>query len=895
MRSVLNGHSVVGQMFVLHVAVVLLLATAAVATLVLTTDRETTSDASDRSFALAQGFASAPRLAEALTSSNATAALQPKVEEAAKGTGVDFLGVLDRDGIIRANSDPKRIGTHTHMDMASLLAGRSVKDEGEGKLGPQVRGYVPVRDDSGSVVGAVGAGVTLEHVSDSVVAQLLVVLTAAIGAVAITLGGTALISRRLLRQTYGLGPSEITRMYEHHDAVLHSVKEGVLIVDEDSRLLLANDEARRLLNLSPEAESRNVGELHLPPSTASLMAASNEATDEVHLVEGRVLVVNRRCTDRYGGPSGSVTTLRDSTELQALSGTVQAARQRLKVLYDASVNIGTTLDVTQTAEELTETAVPLLADFATVDLAGLVLNGEEPADPQQTLSRIATTRTREDHPLYLAGGLISFVSSTPQSQALTTGRAVLEADLHTSTAWRTQDHSSAQRIIDAGFHSLITVPLSARGTVLGVASFWRSQTPEPFEEDDLSLAEELAARAAVCIDNARRYTREHTMAVTLQRSLLPRDLQTQSALDVAHRYLPADAGVGGDWFDIIPLPGARVALVVGDVVGHGVHAAATMGRLRTAVHNFSALDLSPDELLGHLDELVNQIDQEDTASEDNHDVTGATCLYAIYDPVSGQCTMARAGHPPPAVVRPDGTVEFPDLPANPPLGVDSGLPFESTELSLPEGSRIILYTDGLVEDRHRDLDTGLGLLRAAVIGRPSLTPEDTCRDILGALLPERPSDDIALMVARTRRLDPERVARWEVPPHPSAVGSIRNQCANQLKAWGLEGIAFNTELILSELITNAIRYGTQPIRVRMLYDLNLICEVSDGSSTSPHLRRAATTDEGGRGLFLIAQYAERWGTRYPAHGKIIWTEQALHDEAKEPDTDPDTLLDLWAE
>ncbi len=225
-----------------------------------------------------------------------------------------------------------------------------------------------------------------------------------------------------------------------------------------------------------------------------------------------------------------------------------------------------------------------------------------------------------------------------------------------------------------------------------MANFWRSEKPGPFDEEELALAEELVARAAVSIDNARRYTREHGLAVTLQRSLLPRKLPEQGALDIAYRYLPARAAVGGDWFDVLPLSGTRVALVVGDVVGHGLHAAATMGRLRTAVHNFSALDLPPDELLGLLDELVGRIDQ-DEAAEGGAPVTGATCLYAVYDPVTRRCAIARAGHPPPAVIRPDGRVEFPEVPAGPPLGL-GGLPFETAELELEEGSRIVLYTDG---------------------------------------------------------------------------------------------------------------------------------------------------------------------------------------------------------
>jgi serine phosphatase RsbU (regulator of sigma subunit)/anti-sigma regulatory factor (Ser/Thr protein kinase) len=556
------------------------------------------------------------------------------------------------------------------------------------------------------------------------------------------------------------------------------------------------------------------------------------------------------------------------------------ARERLQLLYDAGVRIGTTLDVVRTTEELAEIAVPRFADFVTVELLDAVRRGEEPDGATLTMHRTAVRGIRDDHPLYTPGEVITFLPTMPQAQAqgLQGGHAVLEPDLSLAPGWQALDPERAERVLGFGIHSLITVPLQARGVVLGMVDFWRSEQ-DSFAEEDLSFAEELAARAAVCIDNARRYTREHTMAVTLQRSLLPHSLPEQSALEVAHRYLPAQAGVGGDWFDVILLSGTRVALVVGDVVGHGLHAAATMGRLRTVVHNFCALDLPPDELLGHLDELVADIDQREAAEGGSEGITGATCLFAIYDPASGHCSIARAGHPSPALVHPDGTVTFPDVPVSPPLGLGAGLPIETAELHLPEGSRLALYTDGLVEDRDRDIDTGLELLRDA-LAHPDQSPEQACQAVFDALVPARPRDDIALLVARTRLLDSDRVAGWDVPSDPAAVASVRTACVRQLETWGLDEIAFTTELILSELVTNAIRYGAEPVRLRLLYDRDsLICEVADGSSTSPHLRRAATTDEGGRGLFLVAQFARRWGTRYTARGKVIWTEQSLDEAA----------------
>ena len=859
-------------MFVLQVVIVLLLVVAAVVALYLQVRHDSTHEARNRSVAVAEAFANAPGTREALSSPDPTAVLQPRAEAARKATGVDFIVVMNTDGIRYTHPKPDRIGKKFVGTIAPALAGKTVTEEVNGTIGRLVQAVVPVEEPDGKVVGLVSAGITTENVGGAANRQLPLVLVAAAAGLALATAGTALVSRRLLRQTHGLGPHEMTRMYEHHDAVLHAVREGVLIVSGEGRLLLANDEAHRLLDLPEDAEGRHVLDLGLAADTADLLASGRVATDEVHLVKDRLLAVNQRPTDVQGGPPGSVATLRDSTELRALSGRAETARERLNMLYDAGVGIGTSLDVTRTAEELAELAVPRFADFATVDLFDAVLDGGQPGTVT-SLRRTALSGIREDAPLYKVGRQIRYVDSSPQARSLHTGQTVLEPDLAVAPGWHAQDLERTAQVLEYGIHSLITVPLRAGSLVLGVVSFWRSEKPDPFDADELALAEELVARAAVSIDNARRYTREHSMAVTLQRSLLPRRLPEQTALDIAYRYLPAQAGVGGDWFDVLPLSGARVALVVGDVVGHGLHAAATMGRLRTAVHNFSALDLPPDELLALLDELIGRIDQDETADGGSAPVTGATCLYAIYDPVSRKCTIARAGHPPPALIRPDGSVEFPDVPAGPPLGL-GGLPFETADLELEEGSRLVLYTDGLVEDRQRDIDEGLELLRGA-LERAGESPEDTCRVVLDSLLPTKPSDDVALLVARTRALPADRIAEWQVPNDPAAVAEVRASVSRRLTQWELDELTFATELILSELVTNAIRYGADPIHVRVLFDRTLICEVFDSSSTSPHLRYAAMTDEGGRGLFLVAQLADRWGTRYTPEGKVIWAEQPL--------------------
>ncbi|MEO3973502.1 SpoIIE family protein phosphatase [Streptomyces sp. CAU 1734] len=881
-------------MFLLQLAVVLLLAGGAVLLLLLMSRQEKEREAGSRSLALAEGFADAPGTAAAIESDHPTAILQPRAEKARKGADVDFVVVLNRRGTRLTHPLSDRIGKRSSARLPLLLRGETVIEKRTGSLGPQVRAYVPVRRADGTVVGAVGAGVTIARINSAAADRLPLVLTAAGAAVVLTTGGAALLSRRLLRQTRGLGPAEITRLYEHHDAVLHSVREGVLILDADGRFLLANDEAQRLLNLPADVEGRTVARTDLPADIAELLTSGREATDEFRTVGERTLLISQRPTGAGTARGSRVATVRDTTELLDASTRAETARRRLEVLHDVGTRIGTTLEVPRTAQELAQSTVPRFADFVTVDLAEPVLRGEEVHGTERELRRVCVEGIRGNPPFYPEGELIRPVSSTPQAQGLITGRAILEPALADAPGWQAQAPDRARRIVGDGVHSLISAPLNARGVLLGVVSFWRSERPEPFDEDDRALAEEIAARASVSLDNARRYTREHTMAVTLQRSLMPRYLPVQEAVEVAYRYLPAEAGVGGDWFDVIPLSGGRVALVVGDVVGHGLHAAATMGRLRTAVHNFSALDLPPEDILGHLDELVGRMDQEHGAGGDGLDVTGATCLYAVYDPVTGDCAMARAGHPPAGLALPDGRVEFPDVPVSPPLGTGSGLPFETAVLRLPAGSRLILYTDGLIESRDHDIETGLALLRAAVAGQPGIGAEETCELLLPAQPGARPRDDIALLVARTERLAPGRIAEWNVPSDGAAVGIVRARCTRTLGEWGLEEIAFTTELILSELVTNAIRYARQPVTVRLIHSTSLICEVFDGSATSPHLRRAQLTDEGGRGLFLVAQLADRWGTRYTADGKVIWTEQSLNGPAAPGGPDPvGALLEQW--
>ncbi|WP_406442654.1 SpoIIE family protein phosphatase [Streptomyces sp. NBC_00631] len=560
-------------------------------------------------------------------------------------------------------------------------------------------------------------------------------------------------------------------------------------------------------------------------------------------------------------------------------------QRRLIMINEAGRRIGTTLDTIRTAQELADVGADHFADLVTVDLLSSALQEESTyseAGPP-TLRRIAQAGSDGcPDPEIVTGQTSAYPEGSEPARVLASGQPLrfsITADGIPAWLATSADPEPALRAL--GPRSLLLVPLWAHGSPLGLAQFVRRHTADPFDDDELLLAQEIVSRAAVNIDNARRYTQERSTALTLQRSLLPQHVPEDSAVESASRYLPSGsrAGVGGDWFDVIPLSGARVALVVGDVIGHGLHAAATMGRLRTAVRTLADIDLPPDELLTHLDDVVIRMQREE---ERGTDEISATCLYAVYDPVSRVRSLASAGHLPPAVVTPPTTDDnataahpddVPELPVGPPLGL-GGLPFETTQFELPQGSRLVLYTDGLVQSRSRDVETALALLRD-VLARAPASLEETCDELLSALLPSRPADDVALLVARTGVLDADHVATWDLPSDPAVVSKARVQAADQLAAWSLDEMAFPTELVVSELVTNAIRHGKSPIRLRMILQSALTCEVSDASSTAPHLRRARDFDEGGRGLFLVSQLTQRWGTRHGREGKVIWAEQLI--------------------
>ncbi|MGW1673062.1 SpoIIE family protein phosphatase [Streptomyces sp. NPDC002324] len=592
-------------------------------------------------------------------------------------------------------------------------------------------------------------------------------------------------------------------------------------------------------------------------------------------VQGRQRCVSLsavRLEDARGNPTGVATLYTDAVE-------EQRSRRRLEVFHQAA-RIGGSLDVNQTAQDLAHVLVPALADLAWVDLSEAVLLGEEPPkilSGYLNLRRVAVAADSAPYPATLLQPGAT-IPRTPEGSHLwryQRGEAVIIDHETMRNAFR-DDPEAFRLLAPEHGHSSLWAPLFARGLVLGNVAMWRTERPEPFDEDDAALLAELASKAAISVDNARRYTRERRVAVALQQRLLPRATTDTPAARTAGFYLPAGGGaeIGGDWFDVIPLPSLRTAFVVGDVVGHGLHATATMGRLRTAVQTLADLELEPTELLTRLDGLVARLAAE--AAPEHRDSVGATCLYAVYDPIDCRCTLASAGHPPPVLLRTDGTTHVLKVSPGPPLGVGA-MPFETTTVDLEPGSVLALYTDGLTTRDDQDPDVALRHLsdRLPACYLPERSLDGTGHALLADAGDPPPRDDIALLLARTRALPAEAVAAWEFPADPAIVADAREAAMRQLAAWGLEETAFTTELVVSELVTNAVRYGGGPIGLRLIRDEVLVCEVTDSSNTQPRLRRARTTDEGGRGLFMVAQLTTRWGSRYGQTGKTIWAEQLL--------------------
>ncbi|WTF49990.1 SpoIIE family protein phosphatase [Streptomyces sp. NBC_01604] len=537
---------------------------------------------------------------------------------------------------------------------------------------------------------------------------------------------------------------------------------GLAVLDTDLRYVSVNPALERLNGLPAEEHvGRRIGDLLPDIDAAALESAARRV-----LETGQPLVdqqsVGRtpadpeeehawsvslyRLEDALGNVLGVACSVADVTEQHRSAVEAEAARRRLALVADASARIGTTLDLDRTARELAEVAVPDLADIAAVDLLEAVVQGRPstlgPAEPA-VIRALAVEADRAPDVLLAAdppGEVARYAPDRLVTECVRTGQPILVAQVEAADLTRIARSPEAVELLTrAGVHSYLAVPLIARGEVLGALDLKRTRNPLPFTDDDVLLARELASRAAVQIDNARWYQNARDTALTLQRSLLPSHPPVTGGLEVASRYQPAGATteVGGDWFDVIPLEGGKTALVVGDVMGSGLNAAATMGRLRTATNTLASLDLDPARLLEHLDRITDGLD---------HSI--ATCVYVVHDPELRQCRIANAGHLPPARLRPGRPPELLDLPTGAPLGV-GGVAFSTTTVDLEPGDRLVLYTDGLVETRQHPLDERLNALLALLEG-PDRPLEEVCDLLLRTLHQPDNSDDVALLIARVQ-------------------------------------------------------------------------------------------------------------------------------------------------
>lgn len=548
-----------------------------------------------------------------------------------------------------------------------------------------------------------------------------------------------------------------------------------------------------------------------------------------------------------------------------------ALDEQLALLRETGSVVGSTLDLHTTARELCAVAVPRFADFAAILVVDQLFSDTEPPKddrPSDTvlMRRVAIAREGTPGP---------WETALPEGELLVLAADEIMPRLGEPMLIPVIDPALASDIaLDLGVpalgpllpgHSMIVAPLTARGTVLGRICLLRGPGRRPFDARDVATAIEVVARGAVHIDNARLHRLESRAAATLQRSMMPTRPPRIPGVRIAHHYMPGDrqAQVGGDWFDAIQLPGGRVALIVGDVMGHGLQAAAVMGQFRTAVITMAGLDLPPAQLLRHLDNLAHRLGTEHLA----------TCVYAVYDPIHRSLTLANAGHIPPVLAGYDGRSELLEIPGGAPIGV-GGVPFETVEIPVPDGSWLVLCTDGLVEVRGQGIDAGLAALCATVI-EPQQAPEDVCAQILARLHSEDRRDDVALLVAKFEGIAPEDVVKWTLRLDESEVATARDLTRRQLAAWGLDRLSDTAELLVSELVTNAIRAASYEVELRLMRVGKLLVEVSDDNHNLPQLQRADADDERGRGLALVSHLSRRWGTSRKAVGKVVWFELPL--------------------
>jgi serine phosphatase RsbU (regulator of sigma subunit) len=581
-------------------------------------------------------------------------------------------------------------------------------------------------------------------------------------------------------------------------------------------------------------------------------------------------VVTVQAIDGYDGRSALVIVRMPPTSPERF---LDPALMRHGLLDDTFRQIGATLDLDQMARGLISIVVAHFSNVASLHVQESLVADEAPAQQQDGPRMLRLAVASDDHDpgwevTFPIAEVVRHQAGTIYAECIDTGKPVLKA----SGGRPDQVVESWMRPPAAGLLSgacKLLLPLNARGATLGYIVCTRKRGSRPFDAYDTEIGMEFASRAAILLDNARLYNRERATALTLQRSLLPVGLSAPPSVEVRHRYLPGSQliEVGGDWYESIALPGARVALVVGDVAGHGVRAAVTMGRLRTAIQTLAMLELPPAESLQQLNELMQTMGEREPHF--------ATCAFAIYDAVTGSLEVASAGHLPPLLVPPKGSSEFLDVSPAPPLGVGEG-PISSRTFEIKDGSLFVLYTDGLVESRGRDIDDGLKRLQSVFGPTSAREPiEALTTAALAGVSSDRHRDDVALLIARLARIARGRQACWTLSGDLTSAREARRLVVKPLKKWKLGTFVPITQLLASELVTNAIRYAEGPVTLRLICEDTLVCEVADSAPALPRLWDAAGDDERGRGLQIVSRLSHRWGSRRTATGKVVWCEQQI--------------------
>ncbi|MGW4078799.1 SpoIIE family protein phosphatase [Streptomyces asiaticus] len=593
----------------------------------------------------------------------------------------------------------------------------------------------------------------------------------------------------------------------------------------------------------------------------------------------------------YSAPEGGAPTVPPAGGAAAAEAATARDRSgdRLRFVGAATRRIARGIDLDEIVLGLCRATVPTFADAILVYLRDPLPVGDErpvgpvvlrlrrtdriPLDPDTDSGRLSLLPSQPDLSPAVGGGpaaeLCEVEAGGPLAEVLRGVRPVF-GDSQAARAALPELLGEGPSV--ATGQRTVLAPLRGRRRVIGAAVFVRRPDRPPFEPDDLLVAAQLATHTALGVDKAVLYGREVYIADELQRTMLPDSLPQPTGVRLASRYLPAaeTARVGGDWYDAIPLPGNRVALVVGDVMGHSMTSAAIMGQLRTTAQTLAGLDLPPQEVLHHLDEQAQRLGTDRMA----------TCLYAVYDPVAHRIVVANAGHPPPLLLHRGGRAEVLRVPPGAPIGV-GGVDFEAVELDAPAGATLMLYTDGLVESRMRDVWTGIEQLRERLTATARLTGpnppplEPLCDEVLDMLGPGDRDDDVALLAARFEGIAPSDVAYWFLDPKAQTAGQARRLARRALARWDLDDLTDAVELLVSEVVTNAVRYAERPITLRLLRTDVLRCEVGDDVPQLPRLRQARPSDEGGRGLYLVNRMARRWGATRLSTGKVVWFELAM--------------------